>query len=217
MLSYACPPWLCPPSWSCLSLVSGLVSHLGWDAVSAWSRMLCLQNFMGDLRFVPLFGVYGGVIFCWRKRWRKRNVGTVPIFWRTSIFSCTFFSITFLLEISLDEGSGARNHPPLLRSRPDLCCQRIWRKALLLDMEMVIDVGMVGSTELFFEIIWKHNCQLHTYTYIYIYMSKWPKGCKARYNDKELNTNDNKPIRKRQHSGAFHFWYKRVLPPAHIS
>ena len=26
---------LCPPRWSCLSLVSGLVSHLVWDAVSA--------------------------------------------------------------------------------------------------------------------------------------------------------------------------------------
>ena len=44
------PIWsgmLCPPGWSCFSLVCGLVSglvcHLGWDAVSAsLAGMLCL-------------------------------------------------------------------------------------------------------------------------------------------------------------------------------
>ena len=41
----------CPPPWFCLSLVSGLVSqlasHVGWDAVSVfWA---CLQNFICDL------------------------------------------------------------------------------------------------------------------------------------------------------------------------
>ena len=41
---------LCPPPWSCVSLVSGLVSHLVfqlvWAAVSVvWA---CLKNFMCD-------------------------------------------------------------------------------------------------------------------------------------------------------------------------
>ena len=39
-------PWLCPPRWSCLSLVCGLVSglvcHLGWDAVSV--SLGCLRS-----------------------------------------------------------------------------------------------------------------------------------------------------------------------------
>ena len=41
---------LCPPLWSCLFVVSGLVSHLGWDAASASlvlsglvSHLLCLR------------------------------------------------------------------------------------------------------------------------------------------------------------------------------
>ena len=42
---------LCPPPWSCVSLVSGLVSHLVfqlfWNAASVvWA---CLKNFMCDL------------------------------------------------------------------------------------------------------------------------------------------------------------------------
>ena len=54
---------LCPPPCSCVSLVSGLVSHLVfqlvWDAVSVvWA---CLKNF-NYVGFVQLFGVYGGVI-----------------------------------------------------------------------------------------------------------------------------------------------------------
>lgn len=36
----------------------------------------------------------------------------------------------------------------------------------------------------------------YIYIYIHIY-EQMAKRFKARYNDKELNTNDNKPIRKR--------------------
>ena len=82
---------LCLPPWACLFLVSGLVSqlvsHLVWDAVFAFLARLPAQLVSGLLshpvfqlvwcvralglspkfhvRFVQLFGVYGGVIFSW--------------------------------------------------------------------------------------------------------------------------------------------------------
>ena len=80
---------VCPP-WACLFLVSGLVSQLVWDAVFAFLARLPAQLVSGLLshpvfqlvwcvralglspkfhvRFVQLFGVYGGVI-CMRKGW----------------------------------------------------------------------------------------------------------------------------------------------------
>ena len=89
---------LCPPPWSCLWLVSGFVSqlvycwgsqcclkcvHLGWVAVSLVLCFSCLRSCLPSclpavlecgvcglglsqefyVRFVQLFGVYGGVTF----------------------------------------------------------------------------------------------------------------------------------------------------------
>ena len=51
---------LCPPLWSCLFVVSGLVSHLGWDAASA--SLVLLSPVLSPICFVCVSGL-GAVRF----------------------------------------------------------------------------------------------------------------------------------------------------------
>ena len=186
-------------SFSCLRpcLPSGLgcCVRLVWDAVSVvWA---CLQNFMGDLRFVPLFGVYGGVIFVGGNDGERGILVLYQFFEEHQSFLALFFDHIFAWNIFRWRKRNKKpSTPPAFQARPMLS-ENLTESFVA----RYADGDWCGNGGINWTVLRHHmKAKLsiaYIYIYIYIHIYIYEQSAKRlqskvqRY-DKELNT-----IRKR--------------------